>query len=215
MPSFGALWGVMWNKSVSSEYLLKFKEEHSFERKKLVFIILTVRRSERKAAALYQGIPSSPLKCQRSQKWGVRGGSWRECDVAMVGIPKPTWAKYGLNQAETSMLYAPWNHRVFYPLIKLMKLSRADCLPFSVQCSQAPLCMGFSRGEYWSGLPFPSPGHLPNPGIEPGSPALHADSSPSKSPGKPIMKPMRVLLLFFLRKYYFFKNSEGIKNSHD
>ena len=95
-----------------------------------------------------------------------------------------------------------------------MKLSRADCLPFSVQCSQAPLCMGFSRGEYWSGLPFPSPGHLPNPGIKPGSPALHADSSPSKSPGKPIMKPMRVLL-FFLRKYYFFKNSEGIKNSHD
>ena len=37
---------------------------------------------------------------------------------------------------------------------------------------QAPLSMGFSRQEYWSGLPFPSPGHLPNPGIEPGSPAL-------------------------------------------
>ena len=37
---------------------------------------------------------------------------------------------------------------------------------------QAPLSMGFSRQEYWSGLPFPSPGDLPNPGIEPGSPAL-------------------------------------------
>ena len=36
--------------------------------------------------------------------------------------------------------------------------------------------MGFSRQEYWSGLPFPSPGDLPNPGIEPGSPALQADS---------------------------------------
>ena len=37
---------------------------------------------------------------------------------------------------------------------------------------QAPLSMGFSRQQYWSGLPFPSPGDLPNPGIEPGSPAL-------------------------------------------
>ena len=43
---------------------------------------------------------------------------------------------------------------------------------------QAPLSMGFSRQGYWSGLPFPSPGDLPNPGIEPGSPALQADSSP-------------------------------------
>ena len=37
---------------------------------------------------------------------------------------------------------------------------------------QAPLSMGFSRQEYWSGLPFPSPGDLPDPGIEPGSPTL-------------------------------------------
>ena len=41
---------------------------------------------------------------------------------------------------------------------------------------QAPLSMGFSRQEYWSGLPFLSPGNLPNPGIKPGSPALQADS---------------------------------------
>ena len=40
---------------------------------------------------------------------------------------------------------------------------------------QAPLSVGFSRQEYWSGLPFPSPGDLPNPGIEPGPPALQAD----------------------------------------
>ena len=38
--------------------------------------------------------------------------------------------------------------------------------------------MGFSRQEYWSGLPFPSPGNLPNPGVEPGSPASQADSLP-------------------------------------
>ena len=41
---------------------------------------------------------------------------------------------------------------------------------------QAPLSMRFSRQEYWSGLPFPSPGYLPDPGIEPRSPALQADS---------------------------------------
>ena len=45
---------------------------------------------------------------------------------------------------------------------------------------QAPLPMGFSRQEYWSGLPFPSPGDLPDPGIEPRSPALQADSLPTE-----------------------------------
>ena len=46
--------------------------------------------------------------------------------------------------------------------------------------SQAPLSMGFSRQEYWSGLPFPSPGNLPDPGIEPRSPALEADALTSE-----------------------------------
>ena len=45
--------------------------------------------------------------------------------------------------------------------------------------------MGFSRQEYWSGLPFPSPGDLPHPGIEPGSPSLWADALTSEPPGKP------------------------------
>ena len=54
--------------------------------------------------------------------------------------------------------------------------------------NQAPLLMRFSKQEYWSGLPCPSPGDLLNPGIEPGfpvSPALQADSSPSEPLGKP------------------------------
>ena len=50
---------------------------------------------------------------------------------------------------------------------------------------QASLSMGFSKQEYWSGLSFPSPGDLPNPGIEPGSPALQADALSSEPPGKP------------------------------
>ena len=49
---------------------------------------------------------------------------------------------------------------------------------------QASPSMGFPRQEYWSGLPFPSPGDLPNPGIEPGSPALEANILQSEPPGK-------------------------------
>ena len=49
---------------------------------------------------------------------------------------------------------------------------------------QALTSMGFSRQEYWSGLPFPSPGDLPDSGIEPRSPALQTDALPSEPPGK-------------------------------
>ena len=54
-----------------------------------------------------------------------------------------------------------------------------------MDCSyQAPQSMEFPRQEYWSGLPFPSPGDLPDPGIEPGSPTLQADALPSEPPRK-------------------------------
>ena len=51
--------------------------------------------------------------------------------------------------------------------------------PWSI-AHQAPLSMEFSRQEYWSGLPFPAPGDLPNPGIEFGPPALQTDSLPTE-----------------------------------
>ena len=54
-------------------------------------------------------------------------------------------------------------------------VSSLSCVRF-LSAHQAPLSTGFFRQEYWSGLPFPSPGDLPDPGIEPGSPALQADS---------------------------------------
>ena len=57
--------------------------------------------------------------------------------------------------------------------------------------------MGFSRQEYWSGLPFPSPGDLPNLGIEPVSPTLQADTLLSESPEKPLN-----ILRYNIRKYY-------------
>ena len=54
---------------------------------------------------------------------------------------------------------------------------------------RAPQSMEFSRQEYWSGLPFPSPADLSDPGIESGSPALQADSLPSEPPGTPLSSP--------------------------
>ena len=59
--------------------------------------------------------------------------------------------------------------------------------PRTVAC-QAPLSMEFFRQEYWSGLPFPPPGNLPDPGIEHIPPALQAGSLPSEPPGKPTIK---------------------------
>ncbi|XP_055444430.1 uncharacterized protein LOC129657824 isoform X5 [Bubalus kerabau] len=56
---------------------------------------------------------------------------------------------------------------------------------FQFVAYQSPPSMGFSRHECWSGLPFPSPGDLTNPGIEPGSPTLQADTLPTEPPGKP------------------------------
>ena len=59
---------------------------------------------------------------------------------------------------------------------------------------QAPLPAGFSRQEYWSGLPVASPGDLPDPGIKPVSPALQADSLLSEPPGKPILREAKLRL---------------------
>ena len=67
--------------------------------------------------------------------------------------------------------------------VKLLRCVRFFVTPWAV-AYQAPPSMGFSRQEYWSGLPFPSPGDLPNPGIKPRSPALQADALPSEPPGK-------------------------------
>ena len=67
--------------------------------------------------------------------------------------------------------------------VKLLSRMRLLETPWTV-AHQAPLSMEFSRQKHWSGLPFPSPGDFPDPGIEPWSPALQADSLPSEPPGK-------------------------------
>ena len=68
--------------------------------------------------------------------------------------------------------------------VKSLSRVRLFVTRWTVAC-QAPPSVGFSRQEYWSGLLFPSPGGLPDPGIEPGSPAFQADALTSELPGKP------------------------------
>ena len=70
--------------------------------------------------------------------------------------------------------------------VKLLSRVQLFATPWTV-AHQAPLSMGFSRQEYWSGLPFPSPGDLPDPGIEPRSPALQAGTLTSEPPGSLIV----------------------------
>ena len=68
--------------------------------------------------------------------------------------------------------------------VKLLSCVWLFATPWTVAC-QSPPSMGFSRQEYWNGLPFPSPGYLSDPGIKSRSPALQADSLPSEPPANP------------------------------
>ena len=71
---------------------------------------------------------------------------------------------------------------------------------------QAPLSMGLFRQEYWSGLLFPSPGDIPDPGIKPRSPTLQADSLPSEPPGKGGCKHSN--------GYFYYKSGERMAHSY-
>ena len=85
--------------------------------------------------------------------------------------------------------------------VKLLSRVRLFATPLTV-ANQAPPSMGFSRQEYWSGLPFPSPGDLPDPGIEPRSPALQADVLTSEPPGKPKGEEYFQMFLLSRRKHF-------------
>ena len=78
---------------------------------------------------------------------------------------------------------------------KLLSCVRLFMTPWTVACPSSP--MEFSRQEYWSELPFPSPGALLDPGIEPKSPALQVDSLQSEPPGKPLSFKIFQLFVMF------------------
>ena len=75
--------------------------------------------------------------------------------------------------------------------VKLLSCVRLFATPWT-EAHKAPPSLGFSRQEYWSGLPHPSPGDLLNPGIEPRSPTLQADTLTSEPPGKPLPRSLLI-----------------------
>ena len=91
-------------------------------------------------------------------------------------LPCP-WDSPGKNTGVASISFSnAWKWKV---KVKLLSRVRLFVTPWTV-AYQTPPSMGFSRQEYWSGVPLPSPGHLPDPGIEPRSPALQADALTSE-----------------------------------
>ena len=78
--------------------------------------------------------------------------------------------------------------------MKLLSRVQLFATPWTV-AYQASQSMGFSRQEYWTGLPFPSPGDLPDPGIEPESPALEADALISEPPGKTLYQNTAMFII--------------------
>ena len=79
--------------------------------------------------------------------------------------------------------------------VKLLSHVQLFVTQWTIAC-QAPPSIGFSRQESWSGLPFPSPGDLPDTETEPGSPALQADSLPSELPGAPFFNNRKVIFQY-------------------
>ena len=114
------------------------------------------------------------------------------CKIPIFSTLLPVFTNWSMFSNVTNPFIAPATIR--YIELSSMKLSKVKspsrvrlfATPWTV-AYQIPPSIGFSRQECWSGLPFPAPGDLPDPGIKPGSPALQAGALPSELPGKPEM----------------------------
>ena len=138
---------------------------------------------------------------------------------SLLGVLKPTVATKCLQY------HRKWSE------VKLLSRVRLFATPWTVAYQASP-SMGFSRQEYWSGLPFPSPGDLPDPGIERGSPAFEADALTSEPPGNRVDLNSRAITVysptpklcpsqwaFFILKWSLFNpewelNSSYMKTKH-
>ena len=107
------------------------------------------RRPGNRQRKKFQGQETSSFRCYRRPGGNERWPHWGNLEVAGVTFRKPF----------------PW--RVCVCVCQSLSHVRLFAIPWTVAC-QAPLSMEFSRQEYWSGLPFPSPGDLPDPGTNPG-----------------------------------------------
>ena len=128
--------------------------------------------------------------------WGL-GGGWR---LLLLSLHMAVWVIEGLPDHEKGILRKgslsdslwglifPSYYRSIWLLLKKkwsLSVMSNSLRPYGLLPTRLLSPWGFSRQEYWSGLPFPSPGDLPDPRIEPGSPILQADSLPSEPQGNP------------------------------
>ena len=125
-----------------------------------------------KGKGVRQGCILSPCSFNLDAEYVMRNSG---LDEAQAGIKIAGRNINNLRYVDDTTLMAEGERKK----VKLLSLVQLFATPWTV-AFQDPLSMGFSRQEYWSGLPFPSPGYLPNPEIEPGSPALHADTLSSE-----------------------------------
>ena len=127
------------------------------------------------------------IKMYHKVKWSEVAQScltpWDHMDCSPPGSPVP-----GILQPRTLEWVAISFFNAWKWKVKVKSLNRVWLLETLWTATyQGPPSMGFARQEYWSGLPFSSPGDLSNPGIEPGSPTLQADALLSEPPGNPKM----------------------------
>ena len=104
------------------------------------------------------------------------------CRQAFFFTPWASWEAHAIHQPHPNATHQ-CSKMVKRGVCGSHSVVSSSLWPWTVVC-QAPLSMESSRREYWNGLPFPSPGALPHPGMEPRSPALWADSLPAEPPGK-------------------------------
>ena len=126
-------------------------------------------------------IPRNRMRVQKKKK---KRNEMFVHSLNLEKFPSQLFSQLSFQMGFLLLSHACWPTEVCECACQLLISVQVFVNPWTV-ARQAPLSIESSRQEQWSGLPFPSPGHLPNPGIEPGSPALQTDSLPSESPGKP------------------------------
>ena len=115
-----------------------------------------------------------------------RGSSWPRDQTWVACIGRWIFYHWTTREAFSKLDFVDLtNFSINTEWVKSLSHVQLFATPWTV-AYKAPPSMGFSRQEYWSGLPFPSPGDLLDPRIETGSPTLEADALTSEPPGKPI-----------------------------
>ena len=121
-------------------------------------------------------IQPNPSPVNRSCLWHLGHQVVLDCTKDPHGLGQVPWPPVQAG--------SPWPFIYIYIYASCSVVSKC-ATPWTV-AHQASLSIGFPRQEYWSGLPFPSPGDLPDPGIEPRSPTLQVDSLPAELPGESV-----------------------------